>query len=39
MEILRVREIIGVMDVTYVPGTPDFVRGVINLRGKIIPVI
>jgi len=39
IEILRVREIIGVMDVTYVPGTPDFVRGVINLRGKIIPVI
>lgn len=37
--ILRVREIIGMVDVTPLPRTPDFVRGVINLRGRIIPVI
>ena len=39
LEILKVREIIGVMDITKVPQTPDFVRGVINLRGKVIPVV
>ena len=37
--ILKVREIIGMVDVTPLPRTPSFVRGVINLRGKIIPVI
>jgi purine-binding chemotaxis protein CheW len=39
VEILKVREIIGIMDITKVPQTPDFVQGVINLRGKVIPVI
>lgn len=39
IEILRVREIVGIMDVTQVPQTPDFVRGVINLRGRVIPVM
>jgi purine-binding chemotaxis protein CheW len=39
LQILRVREIIGLMDITKVPRTPDFIRGVINLRGKVIPVI
>jgi purine-binding chemotaxis protein CheW len=39
LEILKVREIIGIMDITRVPRTPEFVRGVINLRGKVIPVI
>ncbi len=39
VEILKVREIIGLMDITKVPQTPDFVEGVINLRGKVIPVI
>ena len=39
LEILRVRELIGMMAVTAVPRTPEFVRGVINLRGKIIPVV
>jgi purine-binding chemotaxis protein CheW len=39
LEILKVREIIGMMDVTPVPTTPAFVRGVINLRGKVIPVV
>jgi purine-binding chemotaxis protein CheW len=37
--ILRVREIIGLMDITRVPRTKDFIRGVINLRGKVIPVV
>lgn len=39
LEILKVQEIIGMMTVTRVPRTPDFVRGVINLRGKVIPVV
>lgn len=39
LEILKVREIIGIMDITRLPRTPDFVKGVVNLRGKVIPVI
>ena len=39
VEILRVREIIGLIDITPLPQMPDYVKGVINLRGKIIPVI
>ena len=39
LEILKVQEIIGIMNVTRVPRTPEFVRGVINLRGQVIPVI
>ncbi len=39
IEILKVREIISLMDVTNVPQTPDHMKGVINLRGKVIPVI
>ena len=38
LEILKVREIIGAMDITTVPQTPQYVKGVINLRGKVIPV-
>lgn len=38
LEILKVREIIGLVPITEVPGTPEFVKGVINLRGKVIPV-
>ena len=37
--ILKIREIIGMMPITSVPQTPPFVRGVINLRGKVIPVV
>ena len=37
--ILKVKEIIGMMPVTHVPQTPEFVKGVINLRGKVIPVV
>ena len=39
LEILKVREIIGLMAITAVPRTPNFVKGVINLRGKVIPVV
>ena len=37
--ILKVKEIIGMMPITSVPRTPEFVKGVINLRGKVIPVL
>lgn len=37
--ILKVKEIIGTMPITPVPQTPKFVKGVVNLRGKVIPVI
>ena len=39
LEILRVREIIGLMDITEVPQTPYYIRGIINLRGSVIPVM
>jgi purine-binding chemotaxis protein CheW len=37
--ILKIREIIGMLPITAVPKTPAFVKGVINLRGKVIPVV
>ena len=37
--ILKVKEIIGIMAITTVPRTPEYVKGVINLRGKVIPVV
>jgi len=39
LEILKVREIIRMMNITAVPQVPAYVKGVINLRGKVIPVI
>jgi len=39
LEILKVREIIGYIDVTAVPQTPHYIKGVINLRGQVIPVV
>jgi purine-binding chemotaxis protein CheW len=39
LEILKVREIVGYMAVTAVPQTPPHVKGVINLRGQVIPVV
>jgi purine-binding chemotaxis protein CheW len=39
LQILKVREIIGFMDITAVPRTPPYVKGVINLRGQVISVI
>jgi purine-binding chemotaxis protein CheW len=37
--ILKIKEIIGMLPITSVPQTPDFVKGVVNLRGKVIPVM
>jgi len=37
--ITKIREIIGIMEITAVPHTPDFIKGVINLRGRVIPII
>jgi len=37
--ILKIKEIIGVMPITPVPQTANFVKGVINLRGRVIPVV
>ncbi|MBN2588304.1 MAG: purine-binding chemotaxis protein CheW [Sedimentisphaerales bacterium] len=39
LEILKVREIIGYIEITAVPQMPEYVKGVINLRGQVIPVI
>ena len=39
LEILKVREIIGLLQITPIPRAPDFIRGVINLRGRVIPVV
>ena len=39
MPVLKVREIIKMMDITSVPQVPRHVKGVINLRGKVIPVV
>jgi purine-binding chemotaxis protein CheW len=39
IQVEKVREIMGVLDITTVPGTPAHIKGVLNLRGKVIPVI
>lgn len=39
IRVMKVREIMGVQDITAVPQTPSYVKGVINLRGKVIPVV
>ena len=39
LPILMIKEIIGLMPITSIPETPQFVKGVINLRGKVIPVM
>jgi len=39
IRVLKVREIMGIQDITGVPHTPAYVKGVINLRGKVIPVL
>ncbi|HVP65936.1 MAG TPA: chemotaxis protein CheW [Anaeromyxobacteraceae bacterium] len=39
IEILKVREIIGLMEITRVPRVSTWIRGVINLRGKVVPVV
>jgi purine-binding chemotaxis protein CheW len=39
VSIMKVKEIIGIMKITAMPQTPSFVKGAINLRGKVIPVV
>ena len=39
LEILKVQEIVGILPITRIPRTPAFVRGVVNLRGKVVPVM
>ncbi len=39
LEILKVRELIGLLEITRVPHAPHGVKGVVNLRGKVIPVV
>ena len=39
IDILNIREIIGLMPITPLPDTPGFIKGVINLRGRVIPVM
>jgi purine-binding chemotaxis protein CheW len=39
LEILKVREIIGLMPINRIPRAPQFIRGIINLRGRVIPVL
>jgi len=39
LAILKVREIIGLLNIAAVPRTPHFIKGVVNLRGKVIPVV
>ena len=39
LDVARVREILEFTAVTKVPGTPDFMKGVINLRGSVVPVM
>jgi len=39
IRVLKVREIMGIQDITAVPQTQAYVKGVINLRGKVIPVV
>ena len=39
LDVFRVVEIVGICPVTFVPGTPSYLKGVINYRGKIIPAL
>lgn len=39
LEIMKVKELLGLTDITHIPQTPPFIKGVINLRGQIIPIV
>lgn len=39
IDILKIREIVGVMPITFLPRTPAYIRGVANLRGQVVPVM
>jgi purine-binding chemotaxis protein CheW len=39
IDVLRVREVVGIVPITRVPSAPSHVRGVVNLRGSVVPVV
>ncbi len=39
LDVAQVREVLDMSPITKVPGTPDFMRGVINVRGSVVPVM
>ncbi len=39
LPILKVRELVGLLEVTRIPGAPSWLKGVVNLRGKVVPVV
>jgi purine-binding chemotaxis protein CheW len=39
IRVIKVREIMGIQDITAIPQTPAYLKGVINLRGRIVPVV
>ncbi len=39
MDILKVKELMGMTEITMLPQTPEYIRGIINLRGQMIPII
>jgi len=39
LEIMKVKELLGLTEITHIPQTPPFIKGVINLRGQIIPIV
>ncbi len=39
IDIIKIKEIMGMIEITKIPKTPNFIKGVINLRGQIIPII
>lgn len=39
IQVLKIREIMGIQEITTVPQTPGWMKGVINLRGRVVPVI
>ncbi len=39
VEVLKVREIIRMVNITHMPNTPHYIDGIINLRGKVIPIV
>jgi purine-binding chemotaxis protein CheW len=39
IDILKVQEIIRMVDITKIPNAPEYVEGIINLRGKVIPIL
>ena len=38
-DVLKTREVLSIIEITHIPGTPDYMTGVLNLRGSVVPVI